>query len=179
MGIFLELIPKGKSSTLAGPALIDCTPTICDIKKATEMFAINNALLQCKPALNLPHILLRKQGCIHFSCTCHYLQLFHTDPNITSKTPAAFSATCFASIVIKIIGEVILIFHLFLSPNDYMTDSLALAELAHSTRANFLHISRRFRLMRGWAYFSSNKLTFQSNIPSFTKRINSLTLVSA
>ena len=60
MGIYLELIPEWKSSALLGSALIDCTPTTCDIKKTAEMLAINKTLLQCKSALNLPDILLGK-----------------------------------------------------------------------------------------------------------------------
>jgi len=60
MGVFLELIPERKSSALLGSALIDCTLTIDGVKKAAEMLAINKALLQCKPAMNLPDVLLGK-----------------------------------------------------------------------------------------------------------------------
>jgi len=60
MGIFLELIPEWKSSALLGSALIDCTPTIDEVKKTAEILTVNNALLQRKPALNLPDVLLGK-----------------------------------------------------------------------------------------------------------------------
>jgi hypothetical protein len=54
------LIPERKSSALLGSALIDCTLTIDEVKKTAEILAINNALLQCKPAMNLPDVLLGK-----------------------------------------------------------------------------------------------------------------------
>jgi len=111
MGIYLELIPEWKSSALLGSALIDCTPTIDEVKKTAEMLAVYNALLQCKPTLNLPDVMLGKWSRIHLPCACHFLQFFHTDPNITCKTPAAFTITCFAYIFIKSIGKAVLIIH--------------------------------------------------------------------
>jgi len=44
LGRFLELIPEWKSSTLLGPALIDCALTINGVKKTAEMLTIYNLL---------------------------------------------------------------------------------------------------------------------------------------
>jgi hypothetical protein len=46
LGVFLELIPEWKRSTLLGSVLIDGTVTSDEVKKTAEMLAIYNALLQ-------------------------------------------------------------------------------------------------------------------------------------
>jgi len=45
-GVFLELIPEWKSSTLYGPALIDCALGFYWVKKAADMLTIDKPPLQ-------------------------------------------------------------------------------------------------------------------------------------
>jgi hypothetical protein len=114
LGVFFEQSPEWKHSTLLGPAFIDGASTGDEVKKTAEMLAVNAALPQGKPALNLSYILPGKRGRIHFSCASHFLQLFKTDPDITSPAPAAFSSTGFAGIAIKMEGEIALRVQCFL-----------------------------------------------------------------
>ena len=107
----LEFFPKRKAAALLWSVFIHCAAAGNRLKKAAEMFAVNDPLAQGKSALHLPQVLFGKAGGIHALSSGQILQFLQADPDIAAQAPAAAASAGAAGLAVELEGKVLLIVH--------------------------------------------------------------------